>query len=448
MIGQRIRMAFGDKQPFNVKQVNNAELIAQGYPSEGWLLVRLGDNPIADHVGDFGQDDPGLGGSFTLMADPAPEDAATAAGAPTLLCGSGKPMPSPPPPPRPSPPPPPPKRGPPAVPALDYGPGPSDPEEAKKVDALLLEAERMAYVMLHEQEQLAEGARAHAEEERSRAETASVLLTTARQEQTRAEQAVADGKGSFARVVGAKRAREHAEKNSAEADDSAAAAEDAKAHAESALAAVHNLLAEIHRVERHEPTLEGLLNDHARLFEVTRVDVRRFAPYVGYHGVDTHIDPSPPPPPPPPPRPPPPPPPAPRPPPPRHRKKLAPPGAPPPGSLVEMVDGEFSALEAQVEAAPLIAAGVAILLLAGCWLCLRRLFLGNAARKKARLQTMQPQRLGGYARSKTGRAAAAVELPEEYVGTIDDLGQTPSPPHRRANGDDEPEPYRAERPTV
>ena len=91
MIGQRIRMAFGDKQPFNVKQVNNAELIAQGYPSEGWLLVRLGDNPIADHVGDFGQDDPGLGGSFTLMADPAPEDAATAAGAPTLLCGSGKP---------------------------------------------------------------------------------------------------------------------------------------------------------------------------------------------------------------------------------------------------------------------------------------------------------------------------------------------------------------------
>merc|ERR1719352_538060 len=107
------------------------------------------------------------------MADPAPEDAATAAGAPTLLCGSGKPMPSPPPPP--------PKRGPPAVPALDYGPGPSDPEEAKKVDALLLEAERMAYVMLHEQEQLAEGARAHAEEERSRAETASVLLTTARQ---------------------------------------------------------------------------------------------------------------------------------------------------------------------------------------------------------------------------------------------------------------------------
>ena len=113
-----------------------------------------------------------------------------------------------------------------------------------------------------------------------------------------------------------------------------------------------------------------------------------------------------------------------------------------------MVDGEFTALEAQVEAAPLIAAGVAILLLAGCWLCLRRLFLGNAARKKARLQTMQPQRMGGYARSKTGRAAAAVELPEEYVGTIDDLGQTPSPPHRRANGDDEPEPYRAERPTV
>merc|ERR1719478_774010 len=112
--------------------------------------------------------------------------------------------------------------------------------------------------MLHEQEQLAEGARAHAEEERSRAETESVLLTTARQEQTRAEQAVADGKGSFARVVGAKRAREHAEKNSVEADDSAAAAEDAKAHA--------------------EPTLEGLLNDHARLFEVTRVDVRRFAP--------------------------------------------------------------------------------------------------------------------------------------------------------------------------
>ena len=56
VIGQRIRMAFGDKQPLNVKQVNNAELIAQGYPSEGWLLVRLGDNPIADHVGDFGQE--------------------------------------------------------------------------------------------------------------------------------------------------------------------------------------------------------------------------------------------------------------------------------------------------------------------------------------------------------------------------------------------------------